>query len=33
MAADVIVALDGGIGTLSEAAVVWAALQTEPDRG
>ena len=30
MAADVVVALDGGIGTLSEAAVVWAALQTEP---
>jgi len=31
MAAEVVVALDGGIGTLSEAAVVWAALQTEPD--
>jgi uncharacterized protein (TIGR00725 family) len=30
MAADIVVALDGGIGTLSEAAVVWAALQTEP---
>jgi uncharacterized protein (TIGR00725 family) len=30
MAADVVVALDGGIGTLSEAADVWAALQTEP---
>ena len=31
LAADVVVVLDGGIGTLSEAAVVWAALQTEPD--
>ena len=31
LAADAVVALDGGIGTLSEAAVVWAALQTEPD--
>jgi len=30
LAADAVVALDGGIGTLSEAAVVWAALQTEP---
>ena len=30
LAADVVVVLDGGIGTLSEAAVVWAALQTEP---
>ena len=30
MAADAVVVLDGGIGTLSEAAVVWAALQTEP---
>jgi uncharacterized protein (TIGR00730 family) len=31
MAADVVVALPGGIGTLSEAAMVWAAAQTEPD--
>jgi len=30
LAADAVVALDGGIGTLSEAAVVWAARQTEP---
>jgi len=30
LAADAVVVLDGGIGTLSEAAVVWAALQTEP---
>jgi predicted Rossmann-fold nucleotide-binding protein len=30
LAADAVIALDGGIGTLSEAAVVWAALQTEP---
>lgn len=30
LACDAVVALDGGIGTLSEAAVVWAALQTEP---
>jgi uncharacterized protein (TIGR00725 family) len=30
LAADAIIALDGGIGTLSEAAVAWAALQTEP---
>jgi uncharacterized protein (TIGR00725 family) len=30
LATDVIVAVDGGIGTLSEAAVIWAALQTEP---
>ena len=29
LAADAIIALDGGIGTLSEAAVAWAALQTE----
>jgi uncharacterized protein (TIGR00730 family) len=29
LAADAIVAVDGGIGTLSEAAVAWAALQTE----
>lgn len=29
LAADAVVVLDGGIGTLSEAAVVWAALQTE----
>lgn len=27
---DAIVALDGGIGTLAETAVVWSALQTEP---
>jgi predicted Rossmann-fold nucleotide-binding protein len=26
-----VVALDGGVGTLSELAVVWAAAQTEPD--
>jgi uncharacterized protein (TIGR00730 family) len=31
LTADVVVALPGGIGTLSEAAVVWAAAQTEPD--
>ena len=31
LAADAVVVLDGGIGTLSEAAIVWAALQTEPD--
>jgi predicted Rossmann-fold nucleotide-binding protein len=30
LAADAIVVLDGGIGTLSEAAIAWAALQTEP---
>jgi predicted Rossmann-fold nucleotide-binding protein len=30
LAADAVVVLDGGIGTLSEAATVWAALQTEP---
>jgi uncharacterized protein (TIGR00725 family) len=30
LATDAIVALDGGIGTLSEAAIAWAALQTEP---
>jgi uncharacterized protein (TIGR00725 family) len=30
LAADVVVALDGGVGTMSEAAVVWAARQTEP---
>jgi uncharacterized protein (TIGR00730 family) len=30
MTADVVVALPGGIGTLSEAAIVWAAAQTEP---
>jgi len=29
LSADAVVVLDGGIGTLSEAAVVWAALQTE----
>lgn len=28
---DAVVALDGGIGTMSEAFVVWAARQTEPD--
>jgi predicted Rossmann-fold nucleotide-binding protein len=31
LGADAIVAVDGGIGTLAEAAIVWAALQTEPD--
>ncbi|MBO0843879.1 MAG: LOG family protein [Nocardioides sp.] len=31
LASDVVVALPGGIGTLSEAAMVWAAAQTEPD--
>lgn len=31
LAADAVIVLDGGIGTLSEAAIVWAALQTEPD--
>ena len=30
LAADAVVAVDGGIGTLAEAAIVWAALQTEP---
>lgn len=30
LAADAVIVLDGGIGTLSEAAIVWAALQTEP---
>ncbi|MFG1705322.1 LOG family protein [Nonomuraea sp. M3C6] len=30
LAADVVVALPGGVGTLGEAAVVWSALQTEP---
>jgi hypothetical protein len=30
LAADAVVAVDGGIGTLSEASIVWAALQTEP---
>lgn len=30
LAADVVIALPGGIGTLAEATVVWAALQTEP---
>jgi uncharacterized protein (TIGR00730 family) len=30
LTADVVVALPGGIGTLSEAAIVWAAAQTEP---
>jgi uncharacterized protein (TIGR00725 family) len=28
---DCVIALDGGVGTLSELAVVWAAAQTEPD--
>ena len=31
LAADAVVVLDGGIGTLSEAATVWAARQTEPE--
>jgi uncharacterized protein (TIGR00730 family) len=31
LAADAVVALPGGIGTLSEAATVWAAAQTEAD--
>jgi predicted Rossmann-fold nucleotide-binding protein len=31
LAADAIVVLDGGIGTLSEATIAWAALQTEPE--
>ncbi|MGC4110135.1 MAG: LOG family protein [Nocardioides sp.] len=31
MTADVVVALPGGIGTLSEASMVWAAAQTEPE--
>ena len=30
LAADALVVLDGGIGTLSEAAIAWSALQTEP---
>jgi uncharacterized protein (TIGR00730 family) len=30
LAADAVVALPGGIGTLSEASIVWAAAQTEP---
>jgi predicted Rossmann-fold nucleotide-binding protein len=30
LTADAVVVLDGGIGTLSEAATAWAALQTEP---
>ena len=30
LAADALIALDGGIGTLSEAAAAWSALQTEP---
>ncbi|SDL98929.1 LOG family protein [Nonomuraea jiangxiensis] len=30
LAANVVVALAGGVGTLGEAAVVWSALQTEP---
>jgi len=31
LAADAMVAVDGGIGTLSEAAIAWSARQTEPD--
>lgn len=31
LAADVAVALPGGVGTLAEAAMIWAAAQTEPD--
>ena len=31
LSCDAVVALDGGIGTLSELTVVWAAAQTEPD--
>jgi uncharacterized protein (TIGR00725 family) len=31
LACDAVIALDGGVGTLSELAVVWAAAQTEPD--
>lgn len=31
LTADVAIALPGGIGTLAEAAMVWAAAQTEPD--
>jgi uncharacterized protein (TIGR00725 family) len=30
LSADAMVAVDGGIGTLSEAAIAWAVLQTEP---
>jgi uncharacterized protein (TIGR00730 family) len=30
LTADAVVALPGGIGTLSEAAIIWAAAQTEP---
>lgn len=30
LAADAMIALDGGIGTLAEAAIAWASLQTEP---
>src|SRR5947207_6829183 len=30
LSADAMIALDGGIGTLSAAAVAWSALQTEP---
>jgi hypothetical protein len=33
LAADAMIALDGGIGTLSEAAVAWSARQTEPAAG
>jgi predicted Rossmann-fold nucleotide-binding protein len=31
LATDAVVVLDGGIGTLAEAAIVWAARQTEPE--
>jgi uncharacterized protein (TIGR00725 family) len=31
LAADAMIALDGGIGTLAEAAIAWASLQTEQD--
>jgi predicted Rossmann-fold nucleotide-binding protein len=31
LSCDAVVGLDGGIGTLSELTVVWAAAQTEPD--
>lgn len=31
LSCDAVVGLDGGIGTLAELAVVWAAAQTEPD--
>jgi uncharacterized protein (TIGR00725 family) len=31
LSCDAVIALDGGVGTMSELAVVWAAAQTEPD--